>query len=159
MPLRDLVAAEESAHAFVLACYSDPALQACREATRRPVFGIGEAGVLAALARGERFGVIAIAQGSLNRHARHLRAMGVTDRFAGERALGVSVAESAAEETLARMVEVGRALVAHDRADVVVMGCAGMARHRKPLEAALGVPVVDPTLAAVTLAIGAVALG
>jgi allantoin racemase len=32
-----------------------------------------------------------------------------------------------------------------------------MARHRKPLEAALGVPVIDPTQAAVTMALGAVA--
>jgi Asp/Glu/hydantoin racemase len=31
-----------------------------------------------------------------------------------------------------------------------------MARHRKPLEAALGIPVIDPTQAAVTMAIGAV---
>ena len=33
------------------------------------------------------------------------------------------------------------------------MGCAGMARHA-PLEAALGVPVIDPTQAAVAMAIG-----
>jgi Asp/Glu/hydantoin racemase len=38
------------------------------------------------------------------------------------------------------------------------MGCAGMARHRKPLEEALGLPVVDPTQAAVAMAIGAVSV-
>ncbi|HKD57676.1 MAG TPA: aspartate/glutamate racemase family protein, partial [Hyphomicrobiaceae bacterium] len=43
-----------------------------------------------------------------------------------------------------------------DAADVIVMGCAGMARHRQPLEAALGIPVIDPTQAAVAMAIGAV---
>jgi allantoin racemase len=37
-----------------------------------------------------------------------------------------------------------------------VMGCAGMARHRSPLEKALGIPVIDPTQAAVTMALGAV---
>ena len=42
------------------------------------------------------------------------------------------------------------------QADVIVMGCAGMARHRRPLEAALGVPVIDPTQAAVAMAMGAV---
>ena len=36
------------------------------------------------------------------------------------------------------------------------MGCAGMARHRRPLERALGIPVIDPTQAAVTMALGAV---
>jgi allantoin racemase len=36
------------------------------------------------------------------------------------------------------------------------MGCTGMVRHRRPLEAALGVPVIDPIQAAVAMAIGAV---
>jgi Asp/Glu/hydantoin racemase len=39
---------------------------------------------------------------------------------------------------------------------VIVLGCAGMARHRAPLEAALGIAVIDPTQAAVAMAIGAV---
>jgi Asp/Glu/hydantoin racemase len=69
----------------------------------------------------------------------------------------MSVAETASgEDTLARMTEVGRELVEKDGADVLVMGCAGMARHRRPLEEALGVPVIDPTQAAVTMAIAAV---
>ena len=41
------------------------------------------------------------------------------------------------------MVETGRALMDEDGADVVVTGCAGMARHRRPLEDALGAPVID----------------
>ena len=54
------------------------------------------------------------------------------------------------------MIEVGRELKEEDGAEVVVMGCAGMARHRAPLEDALGIPVIDPTQAAVTMAIGVV---
>ena len=54
------------------------------------------------------------------------------------------------------MIEVGRELVEQDWADVVVMGCAGMARNRRPLQEALGVPVIDPILAAVAMAIGTV---
>jgi allantoin racemase len=46
-----------------------------------------------------------------------------------------------------------------DSANAIVMGCAGMAPHRKPLEDALGIPVIDPTQAAVTMAIGAVQVG
>ena len=51
------------------------------------------------------------------------------------------------------MIEVGRALKEQDGANAIVMGCAGMARHRKPLEDALGIPVIDPTQAAVTMAL------
>jgi Asp/Glu/hydantoin racemase len=83
--------------------------------------------------------------------------MGLADRLAGERPLGMSVAETASGEgTLARMETIGRELVEQDGADVIVMGCAGMARHRHPLEEALGVPVIDPTQAAVAMAIGTV---
>jgi Asp/Glu/hydantoin racemase len=56
------------------------------------------------------------------------------------------------------MIEVGRALKDEDGANAIVMGCAGMARHRKPHEDALGIPVIDPTQAAVTMAVGAVQL-
>jgi allantoin racemase len=157
LPLRRLVAGSNEVDAFVIACYSDPGLHACREATSRPVFGINECGVLTALARADRFGVIAIGQRSIRRHLRYMRQMGLLTRFAGERPLNMSVAETAAgEKTLDRMIEVGKELRDEDGADVIVMGCAGMARHRQPLEAALGVPVVDPTQAAVAMAIGAV---
>jgi allantoin racemase len=44
-------------------------------------------------------------------------------------------------------------------ADVVVMGCAGMARYRAALEDSLAIPVVEPTQAAVAMAIGRVRLG
>jgi allantoin racemase len=156
LPLRRLVEQDNAADAFVIACFSDPGLYVCREATRRPVFGINECGVLTALARGDRFGIIAIAAKSVARHRRYLRQMGLDERLAGERPLEMSVAETTAEGTLSRMETIGRALVEEDGADVVIMGCAGMARHRRPLEAALGVPVIDPTQAAVAMAIGTV---
>jgi len=159
MPLRRLLESDNGADAFVIACYSDPGLHACREGSERPVFGIAECGVLTALARAEKFGVIAIKQRSIRRHIRYLRQMGLTDRLAGERPLEMSVAETASGEgTLDRMIEVGRELRDRDGAEAIVMGCAGMARHRRPLEEALGVPVVDPTQAAVAMAIGAVSV-
>ncbi len=119
----------------MIACYSDPGLHVAREGTAKPVFGIAECGVLTALTRADRFGVIAIKSASIPRHIRYLRQMGLLERLAGERPLEMSVAESASGEgTLARMIEVGAQLKALDGAGVIVMGCAGMARHRRPLE-------------------------
>jgi allantoin racemase len=157
MPLRRLVEGDNVSSAFVIACYSDPGLHVCREATARPVLGIAECGVLTALTRAETFGVIAIAQRSIRRHMRYLRQMGLMDRLAAERPLDMSVAETASGEgTLSKMIMVGLALKEEDGAGAIVMGCAGMARHRKALEDALGIPVIDPTQAAVTMALGAV---
>lgn len=155
LPLRRRVEAANDIDAFVIACYSDPGLHVAREGTQSPVFGIAECGVLTALTRADRFGVIAIKSRSIPRHIRYLRQMGLMDRLAGERPLEMSVAESASGEgTLARMIAIGRELRDEDGAGAIVMGCAGMARHRRPLEDALGVPVIDPTQAAVAMAIG-----
>jgi Asp/Glu/hydantoin racemase len=48
---------------------------------------------------------------------------------------------------------VGQRLRDERGADVIVMGCAGFAQHRAALEEALGLPVVDPTQAAVGMAL------
>ncbi len=158
LPLRRLVEADNESAAFIIACYSDPGLHVCREGTSRPVFGIAECGILTALARGDNFGVIAIKSRSIPRHYRYMRQMGLMERLVRERALEMSVAETASGEgTLAKMIEIG-GLLKQDGANTIVMGCAGMARHRKPLEEALGIPVIDPTQAAVAMAIGALAV-
>lgn len=108
-----------------------------------------------ALTRGDRFGVIAVADGSIPRHLRAIRAAGIESRLAAERALNLTVAETATDGVFGRLEDVGRALVQTDGADVIVLGCAGMARHRARLEQALGVPVIEPTQAAVSNALGA----
>lgn len=158
LPLRDIVTADATSDAFVIACYSDPGLHICREATDKPVFGIQESGVLAAMAHGERFGIIALGPASIKRHMRYLRQMSVMDRLAGERPLNLSVAESERPEAFGRLVEVGTELRDLDGADVIILGCAGMARHRLALQEKLGLPVIDPTQAAVAQALGTVLL-
>ncbi len=159
IPLRRKVEAANGVDAFVIACYSDPGLHVAREGTASPVFGIAESGVLTALARADRFGVIAIKSRSIPRHIRYLRQWGLMDRLAGERPLEMSVADTASgDRTLERMIAIGRELKEIDGAGAIVMGCAGMARHRRPLEEELGIPVIDPTQAAVTMALGTLAV-
>lgn len=153
MPLARLAKSRQDASGFVIACYSDPGIDACRSVAPCPVFGIQECGVLAAMARADRFGVIAIADASVRRHRLYMRRMGVLDRLAGEIPLNMSVAEShSGEGTFARLIEIGGTLI-KDGAEAIVLGCAGMARHRAPLEARLGVPVIDPVQAATAMAV------
>lgn len=154
IPLVNLVQSRADAGAFVIACYSDPGLHACRSITQKPVLGIQESGVLSALARADRFGVIAISDASIQRHWRVMARMQVLDRLAGELPLNMSVDESArGTKTLEKLVNVG-GLLKKQGAEALVLGCAGMATHRKKLEEALGIPVIDPTQAAVALAMG-----
>lgn len=140
---------------FVIACFGDPGLHLMRERFGRRVYGIAECGVLAALLAGERFGVISILEPAVARHRRSFAAMGVTQRLAGERAIGMGVARLGDHETLlARMAETGGRLIAEDGADVILMAGAAMSAVREALEARLGVPVIDPTQAALAMATG-----
>ena len=63
-------ARDDEAAAFVVACFSDPGLHSARDVTRKPVLGIAECGILAALTLGQRFGIIAILAKSVPRHLR-----------------------------------------------------------------------------------------
>ena len=161
VPLMRMVATRERDYsAFVIGCFSDPGIHALRELTRKPVLGICECGILTALTLGQTFGVIAILRQSIARHARYIAALGLKDRLAGELAVELGVTELADEnKTFGRMVDVARRLRDERGANVVVMGCAGMARYRQPLEEAIRIPVVEPTQAAVATAIGRVRLG
>ena len=138
------VAEREWADAYVVACASDPGLEAVRAVTQRPVLGVFRCALGVAVARAERFGVIAIVEAS--------RALGIEARFAGERALNVSM-EALLDPVAARglLIDAATDLV-EAGAEAVVLGCTGMAAHRADIEAAVGVPVIEPCQAGVAVA-------
>jgi Asp/Glu/hydantoin racemase len=151
---------QDDTSAFVIACFSDPGLEQARTQSARPVFGMAQCGLLTALAYGRRFGVVSILETSLARHLRYIRALGIESRLAGDLPLGLGVLQLEDHAvTLDRMCSVGARLRDERGADVIVMGCAGLAALRGPLEDSLGVPVIEPVQAAVGMAMAAVALG
>src|SRR5215213_9317681 len=81
-PLCHLIG-RETANLYVIACASDPGSEAARATTDRPVLGVFRSAVATAVARVERFGVIAIVDASIARHRAALRAMGLEGRLAG----------------------------------------------------------------------------
>lgn len=145
------------AGAFVIACFSDPGLESARRSTRTPVFGMAECGYLTALTRGARFGVISILESSIPRHGRYISTLGLESRFAGDLPLGLGVGElTQSGRVRERLIAVGEKLTRNHGADVLVLGCAGLAGYRADFERAVSVPVVDPVQAAVTMAAGTV---
>ena len=146
----------ESADVFVIACASDPGIEAVRSATATPILGVFRCAVAAAIARSERFGVIAIVDASKARHRAALRAMGLESRLAAELALNVTM-ETLLDHDAARtrLIATGHALVL-EGAETVILGCTGMAHHRRAIEDAIGVPVIEPCQAAAVQALGIV---
>ena len=151
-PMCRLVEASD-ADVFVIACASDPGIEAVRTVTSRPVLGIFRSAVAAAVARAERFGVIALVESSKARHRAALRAIGLEDRLAGEVAMNVSLdALLDPDAARAALISAGRELAAMG-AETIILGCTGMAHHRTAVRDAVGLPVIDPVQAAAGLAL------
>lgn len=151
-PLRDLMQSHlPRAHAFVIACFSDPGVAQLREEIDAPVYGIGESAYRSAAADGQRFGVISIVDESVPRHRQHIERLGLAGQLAGDRPLQLSVLELAdAARTRARLREVATTLREVDGAQSLILGCAGMAVYRDALQNEMGCPVIDPCQAAIT---------
>ena len=113
-----------------------------------------------ALSLGDRIGVISILAQSAARHTIYARSLLLERRIAADLAIGLGIRSSMDSSRVAdRMLQVGRELKDAHAADVVLLGCAGMANHRERLERELQIPVVEPTQATVALAMTAVRLG
>lgn len=149
---------DNAADAFVIACFSDPGLYSAQEITTKPIFGIGTSSFAQAILLGERFGIIAILKESTVRQRRAVRIMGLDNRYAGSLPIGFGAEELEGDQVRDRMIEVGRTLVETRSADVLIMGCAGMANFQSDIEIALGVPVIDPSQAAASQALAATCL-
>jgi allantoin racemase len=143
----------EAADTYVIACASDPGIEAACAVTRRPVLGVFRSAVAAAVARAERLGVVAIVEASKVRHMAALRAMGLESRLAAEKALNVTM-EVLLDPSAARsrLIDAAQACV-RGGAETIILGCTGMAHHRRAVEEAVGVPVIEPCQAATALAI------
>ncbi len=159
-PLVVEIVAKGNADAYVIACFSDPGVEAARKVTTKPVIGIAEAAYYAALQQAPRFGVVSLGPASIARHAAHIGRLGLAGRLAGDRAVQMSVAEAAdAHGARAPVERVASTLRDEDGAGVVILGCAGMGGQRPALQESLGMTVIDPVQAAVAAAINALDLG
>jgi Asp/Glu/hydantoin racemase len=139
---------QTDADAYIVACFSDPGVDALRLASAKTVIGIAEAAYHAAITLGRRFGVISIVEDSIHRHGHRIESLGLTERLAGDRALNLGVSQLQEDGVLQRLTQVGTALRDLDGADVLILGCAGLGQYREPLQRHLGVPVIDPVQAA-----------
>jgi allantoin racemase len=136
------------ADAFVIACTCDPNLDVLREKTDKPVVGAGEASMLFALPLGATFSIIQTTEGSVQKKRELVRKYGLQDRCASVRAIDEK-GDAPREEKLVAAARLARDC---DGAEVVTLGCAGLAGLDKRLEKALGIPIIDGIVAAMKLA-------
>jgi len=142
--------------AFVIACHDDPHLDVLKEIAKKPVVGIGEASMKMATLLGHRFSVIQATEHSIPIKESlvwkyHLQDLLASIRAPRKGSQNISDAE--------KYSQAARAAVEEDRAEVIVLGCAGMTGLDKQMQKELGVPVLDGVVCSLILASGLVKYG
>jgi len=147
--------------AFVIACFDDPGLYAAREALRAPVFGIAEAAMLLACTLGHTFSVLTAPPSSKPSMREIVRRYGLEHRCASVRTtdLPILALDDDIVITGRLFAAEGRRAIEEDGAEVLLLGCAGLAHLDKELERELDVPVLDGVACAVKMAEACVGYG
>ncbi|MCV2864796.1 aspartate/glutamate racemase family protein [Albidovulum sediminicola] len=152
--LLQLIQNATDADAFIIACFDDTGLDAARCLTDRPVIGIGEAAYHFASMLANKFSVVTTLARSVPALEHNLSRYGLAARCARVRSSDVAVLEleHPGSNACNRIsTEIGRA-VAEDRAEAIVLGCAGMADLAERLSLEHGLPVLDGVSCAIRLA-------
>ena len=147
--------------AYVIACFDDTGLDAARCATDVPVLGIGEAAFHFASLISGKFSVVTTLARSVPAIEHNLVKYGLASRCAKVRASDVAVLDLELPGSDARRKisdEIAKA-IAEDKAEAIVLGCAGMTDLASDLARDHGVPVLDGVACAVKLAESLSSLG
>jgi len=150
----------EGYDAVLIACFSDPGLDAAKEISLVPVVGIGEASLLLASLLGHKFTVITPVRQRIPSKERYVRMLGLAERLASVRSLELSMIDTCRreEETKRATLNVAQKAIEEDGAEVIVLACAGMAGYGD-LSEVLDVPVLDPVAVGLKVAEVLVDLG
>ncbi len=141
---------EKEYDGFIIACHSDIGVDLLRELTVKPVVGIGEASMLFALPLGHKFSILSLKKKKIPQKEDLVRKYGLENRCASIRATGLGVVATE-EEKREKLFQEGSKAIKYDGAEVLILGCAGMAGLDKDLEKALQVPVIDGLICALMM--------
>jgi len=146
--------------ALVMAGFGEPGREGAQELLEVPVFDITECAAHVACLLGRSYSVVTTLDRSVPQIEDRLRLAGLLDRCASIRSSGLAVLEVELdkEQAVSRIVDEARLAIEKDRAEVICLGCGGMAGLDEKVASALGVPVVDGVAAAVKLAEAVVGL-
>ncbi len=141
--------------AVIIGCFGDPGLAAARERVPVPVVGPAQASMHLAAQLGRRFGIITVVQDVIPVLEELVAGYGLRESLAGISAVEVPVLElrDRRDEVMDTLLRDARSAV-DQGAEALVLGCMtmGFLDVAADLQAAIGVPVVNPVLAALTTA-------
>ncbi|MGI6317959.1 MAG: aspartate/glutamate racemase family protein [Dethiobacteria bacterium] len=140
--------------AIIIACYGDPHLYAAREISDIPVLGVAECSMHIASLLGYKFSIVTIIESTRPMLEELIKKNGLESRCASIKTTAFSPTdfEKQSDDVLKVLTEAAKDAVENDGAEVICLGCAGMAGIDKPMSEKLGVPVLDGVACAVKMA-------
>ncbi len=147
---------EDKYDAFVIACHADTILDAVKELSNKPVVGIGEASMKIATMIGHKFSVLSTDKHSIPAKEALVRKYHLEGLLASIRVPENEITDLCDADSF---LSTASSAVKDDMAEVIVLGCAGLASIDKQLQEKLGVPVLDGIACALIIASGLVKYG
>jgi allantoin racemase len=147
--------------AVIQAGYGEHGREGLQELLDVPVVDITEAAASTAMFLGHRYSVVTTLDRTVPLIEDRLKLAGLDAKCASVRASGMAVLELESDPDAAVKAIVAQSVraVEDDRAEVICLGCGGMAGLTEQVVERTGVPVVDGVAAAVTIAESLVRLG
>ena len=141
--------------AVIIGCFFDSGLQDAREvAHHTAVVGPCEASVQIASTLCDRFSIIVGSRKGIAQMMHNIRYYGMEKRLASFKPVDLAVLEfrQDKQETMRRLRVAGHEAVECDGAEAIILGCTAAHGFWRELQSELGVPVIDPVIAALKYA-------
>ena len=152
------VLSNSEADAYIIACFDDTGLDAVRTITNKPVLGIGDSSFHIASCLAGTFSVITTLDLSVPILKNNLLKRGFDRICVNVSSVNVPVLDLENEESNALLAiedEIQRSIT-NDKAEAIVLGCAGMADFAEKLEKKFSIPVIEGVSSSIILAEGLV---
>ncbi len=135
---------------FIVNCFLDPGVNLLKGLIEKPVVGPCEASMALASMVSSKIGIVTVGNEALWMIEEHVRELGFGDRLVALEGieLGVLDIDKDIELTVKKLVEASRRAL-EKGAEVIVLGCTGLAGLAEKVEREIGVPVIDPSGAAI----------
>jgi len=148
--------------AIIVNCFLDPGVKLLRGIIEKPVIGPCEASLHIASTIGNKLSVVTVGKyGTTWMIEDRIRELGFDDKVVSIRGIPLGVMDINKERTtvINYLIEESKKAVSEDGADVIILGCTGLAGMARGVQDKVKVPVVDPSGAAIKMAEAVVKLG
>jgi allantoin racemase len=145
--------------AFLIDCFADPGLDACREVSEKLILGVAEVSMHVAAMIANKFSVLTTERNSIPWTEIQATNYSVRDRLVGVASVDLGVSEiKLNKENYSKFLTKSKIELSKG-SEAIVLGCTRMNDFAEKLQEDLGVPVVEPSKTALKVAEGFTRIG